>query len=185
MGAHAEPQLLSVEEYLERERSSAVRHEYLAGRLFAMAGTSDVHNTIALNVAAELRAQLRGGPCRVFISDMKLRIATADTFYYPDVFVTCDPADGERYFKERPRVIFEVLSPGTEATDRREKHLVYGQLESLRDYVLVSQDAQEVEHFRRQSANTPWDLRVHGPDAVVSLPSIGAELSVSEIYLGT
>lgn len=182
MSAHAHPRPLSPEEYLESEPAAAVRREYLAGQLYAMAGSSDRHNTIALNIAAELRARLKGGPCRVFITDMKILVRAAETFYYPDVFVTCDPADREPLYKEHPKVVFEVLSPTTEATDRREKLLVYRQLPSLDEYVLVSQDRRRVEVFRRAGG---WLPEVLVGEDVLRLESLGVELGLGEVYAGT
>ena len=183
MHAQTQPRPLSVAEYLERERSAKVRHEYLAGQLFALAGASEAHNTIALNIAAELRARLRGSPCRVFITDMKLRIRAADTFYYPDVFVTCNEADRERYYKEHPSVIFEVLSPGTESTDRREKFLLYRQLESLREFVLVNQDERVLEVYRRDRTGDGWSAEEVREGDRLRLESVGIELPLAEIYL--
>jgi len=116
---------LTVAEYLESEKSSPMRHEYLAGQVYAMGGTSATHNLIAGNVFARLRAHLRGRPCRVFISDMKVRIEAVDFFYYPDVLVICDPEDSEEYFKTRPCLIIEVASPTTALIDKREKLLAY------------------------------------------------------------
>ena len=84
---------ISPEDYLAGEALSPIRHEYVAGEVFTMAGATEEHATIALNLAALLRAQVRGGPCRVYIADMKLRVEAADAFFYPDVFVTCDPRD--------------------------------------------------------------------------------------------
>lgn len=182
MPAHPHPRPLSPEEYLASEPEAAVRREYLAGQLYAMAGSSDRHNTIALNVAAELRARLKGGPCRVFITDMKIRIREAETFYYPDVFVTCDPADREPLYKEHPKVVFEVLSPTTETTDRREKLLIYRQLASLEEYVLIGQDRRRVEVFRRAAGWLPEVLV--GEDAL-RLESLGVELALAEVYAGT
>ncbi len=183
MSAQAQSRPLSVTEYLERERAAEVRHEYLAGHVFALAGASEAHNTIALNIAAELRALLRGSPCRVFITDMKLRIRAAETFYYPDVFVTCHGADRERYYKEHPSVIFEVLSPGTEATDRREKFLLYRKLDSLREFVLVSQDQQQLEIYRRDAGGEDWSAETCREGEELQLESLGVELPLSEIYL--
>jgi Uma2 family endonuclease len=102
---------LSAEDYLALEQTSDIKHEYVAGQVFAMVGARDTHNTVALNIASRLMERLRGGPCCVFISDVKLRVEAADAFYYPDVFVTCDPRNIEPYFKRYPSVIVEVLSP--------------------------------------------------------------------------
>jgi len=123
---------LSEQEYLRGELSSEIRHEYVDGGVFAMAGAGEAHNLIAGNVFARLREFVRGGPCRVFISDMKLHVRTWKAYYYPDVMVTCDPADSQSHFKEQPVLVVEVLSPGTESTDRREKMLAYRTLSGLR-----------------------------------------------------
>lgn len=178
------PQSFSAEEYLEHEKNAPVRHEFLAGQIYAMAGASETHNIIALNVAAEVRAQLLGGPCRVFISDMKVRVREADTFYYPDVFVTCDAEDREPYYKERPRVVIEVLSPGTEAVDRREKLLIYRKLASLDEYVLVSQTRQRIEVYRRDRHDGSWPVTVYGAGDRLRFESIDVELPVAAVYAG-
>jgi Uma2 family endonuclease len=175
---------LTVEEYLEGELTANIRHEYIAGQVFAMAGASDVHNLIAGNIYARLRAHLRGSPCRAFISDMKAQVEAADTFYYPDVIVTCDPQDTEAYYKTRPCLIVEVLSPGTEAIDRREKLVVYRKLESLREYVLVAQDERRIEVYRRDLQGV-WHLETLGPDDELrfeSLPPGVLRMTMAEVY---
>src|SRR5687768_17178933 len=116
---------ITPDEYLEGERSSPVRHEYVAGRVFAMAGASDDHNRIAGSLFGEIYSHLRGKRCEAFTNDMKVRLPESDAFYYPDVLVACDPSDNNRYFRERPSHIFEVISPETERVDRREKMLAY------------------------------------------------------------
>ena len=111
-----ETYVLSVEDYLSEERLSEIRHEYVDGVVYAMAGASDVHNIIAGNLFAALHPYLRRGPCRIFMSDVKARLSLADKniFYYPDLMVTCDPRDTNAYFKDFPKVIIEVLSESTE-----------------------------------------------------------------------
>ena len=131
-------------EYLRAEERGEIRHEFVRGQLFDMVGGTDTHNLISLNIASGLREHLRGRPCRVFMADMKVRVAPADVYYYPDVFVTCDSRDQESYFKERPCLIVEVLSATTEGTDRREKFLAYELLQSLEEYLLVQQSRREV-----------------------------------------
>jgi Uma2 family endonuclease len=140
---------IGVADYLEGEQASPIRHEYVAGQVFAMAGAGANHNRISLNIAFHLRSATRGTPCGVFISDMKVRVAAHDAFYYPDVLLTCDPTDRESLYKGAPCLIAEVLSPSTEVTDRREKLLAYRALEALRYYLLVSQDRRLVELYRR------------------------------------
>src|SRR5438876_4814746 len=106
-------QFISEEEYLEGELHSEVRHEYVGGHVYAMAGASDDHNRIALNISSALHERLRGKRCEPFMVDMKLKIPGSQAFYYPDVLVACDPADKAKYFRERPMVVFEVLSSET------------------------------------------------------------------------
>jgi Uma2 family endonuclease len=149
MNAPAPMSPLSVEDYLLGEQQSSVRHEYVAGQVFAMAGAGEAHNRISLNLAFHLRAATRGTPCAVFISDMKVRVAAHDAFYYPDVLVGCDPSDDEPLYKHAPCLIAEVISPSTEVIDRREKLLAYRALASLRYYLLVSQDRRLAELYRR------------------------------------
>lgn len=158
---------LSEQDFLQGELSSEIRHEYVDGEVYAMAGAGEAHNLIAGNVFARLREFSRGGPCRVFISDMKLHVKTWKAYYYPDVMVTCDPADSQSHFKERPILVVEVLSPGTESTDRREKMLAYRTLSSLREYVLIATDKRQVEIYRRDEQDE-WQLAVtndHGKKA--------------------
>ncbi len=140
---------IPVQEYLEGEQGSDIRHEYLAGQVFAMAGAGEKHNRIAGNLFFHLRAAARGKECGVFISDMKVRVEHNDAYYYPDVMVTCDPQDTESLHKRLPCLIVEVLSPATEAIDRREKLIAYRTLPSLRYYLLVSQEKRQVECYTR------------------------------------
>ena len=172
---------LTVAEYLESEKSSPVRHEYLAGYVYAMTGTSAAHNLIAGNVFARLRAHLRGGPCRVFISDMKLRIEAINTFYYPDVMVTCDPEDREDYFKSRPSLIIEVSSPSTVVIDRREKLLAYQKIPNLREYILISQDEIKVEVYRRDQGGRWWEQTLER-EGELELESVGLKIELNDVY---
>jgi len=144
------PQLyISVAEYLASEKDSPVRHEYVDGQMYAMAGASDRHNRLALNLASRLNDHLNGGPCEVFIAAMKV-IVDPLVYYYPDVVVTCDPLGGDPYVRTQPHLILEVVSPSTERIDRHEKLFAYRRVPSLREYVLVLQDRMQVEVYRRQ-----------------------------------
>jgi Uma2 family endonuclease len=176
--------VLTVDEYLSGELKSEVRHEFLGGVVYAMAGTSEEHKTIAGNIFAALHAHLRGKPCRVFIVDMKVRlfIASEDLFYYPDLMVTCDPRDTDRYFKRHPNVLIEVLSPDTERTDRREKLFNYRGIDTLEEYVLVAQSKLEITQFRRAKQWEPEVLTQAGQQ--LELPSIGFALPLSNVYEG-
>ncbi|MCQ8105560.1 Uma2 family endonuclease [Methylomonas sp. SURF-2] len=122
---------LSAEDYLEMELSSPIKHEYVAGEIFAMTGTSDSHNTISQNLAFILREHLRGTPCRVFMSDLKLKVAAADAYFYPDLMVTCETAP-DIYFREQPKLVVEVSSDFSTKFDREHKYRMYQALESLR-----------------------------------------------------
>ncbi len=174
---------ISPDEYLEGERLAEVRHEYVDGRVYAMAGASDDHNRIAGNIFAELRERLRGHRCEPFINDMKVKIppAFADVYYYPDVLVACDPTDNARYFRERPTVIFEVLSTETERTDRREKAIAYRQIPTVEAYVLIEQERMAATILRRTEPGWRSNL-VEGPGSLLKLSDIGVEIPLERIY---
>lgn len=171
----------SVPDYLLAEQTSEIRHEYIGGDLYAMAGASEEHNFISLNIASALRAHLRGKPCKVFIHDMKAKVyAQLTLFYYPDVMVVCDPEDNDRYFKSKPRIVIEVVSESTRGTDEREKLMTFIQLPSLEEYVLVEQDQMKVTVHRRAVEWRAEDLE--GPEALLKLVSIGFEMPLSAVY---
>ena len=159
MNIPAQNPFISAEEYLQGEPASDIRHEYVSGQVFAMAGAGENHNRICLNIAYHLRAAARGKPCGVFISDMKVRVKQQDAYYYPDVLVACDPQDTEPHYKECPCLIAEVLSPATETTDRREKLHAYRTLPSLRYYLLVAQEQRRVECYFREDGER-WLFQV-------------------------
>ena len=175
---------LSIEDYLAQERDGDVRHEYIAGEIYAMVGASRSHNLIASNLHAALHNHLRGSPCRVFMNDMKVRIETGDRFYYPDILVSCSKIEDEpdEYYETQPVVIVEVLSPSTAMRDRLEKRLAYQRLVSLQEYVLVTQDAMQVEIYRRLSDG--WEREMCQADDSIHFRSIGFELPSQVIYEG-
>ncbi len=172
------------EEYLALERHAEFKSEYIDGRIVAMTGASAPHVTIVGNVSAELRARLRGGPCRAYASDMRLQIGGGRRYTYPDVVVAC----GEQKFLDgvldtltNPVLIVEVLSPSTEAYDRGEKSQHYRTIESLQEYVLVAQDRVSVERFVRQGKF--WILATFSDlDEEVELTSVGCSIPLREIY---
>jgi Uma2 family endonuclease len=176
------PPLLSVEDYLAGERLSEIRHEYVAGRVYAMAGASDDHNRIAGNIFSALHERLRGKRCEPFMSDMKLKIPGSQAFYYPDVLVACDPNDNAKYFRERPIVVFEVSSPETERTDQREKQFAYGLIPSLKAYVIVSQQKRELMVLRRAKGGGWRPEMIEGRGAILRLPELKTEIPLSRIY---
>ena len=148
-----------------------------------MAGTSRDHERIAINLCAELRAQLRGGPCEVVASNIKVRIrkGASQFFYYPDVTVDCGLASGDSLFAEEPRVIFEILSPETERLDRVEKWYNYQTLSSLRAYVLVDQLRLSVTVYHRKNGDWDMELLTRRED-MLQLPEIECAIPVRTIY---
>ena len=176
--------LISPEEYLEGEKLADVRHEYLAGVVYAMAGASKVHNEIGANIHIWLRTALRGKPCRTFNEGVQVRIQRAEdtVFYYPDVFVACDPRDTHDYYRDFPAVIFEVLSPDTTRFDWREKRWAYQTIETLQTYVLVDQFKPEVTVWQRGGEDAP--VKLTKPDDLLPLPGLGLSLPLAEIYAG-
>ena len=172
---------LSADAYLEGELKSDIRHEFVNGEVYAMAGAGEAHNLIALNVASRLRAAVRGGSCRVFISAMRVRVAAWNAFYCPDIVLTCDPSDTHSYFKEHPCLIAEVLSPSTEGTDRREKMLAYRTLPSLSEYVLISQDTRLIEVYRCDNDGA-WSVASLDEADLMRLECVGVSMTLDDVY---
>lgn len=181
MTALAQPKF-GAEDYLAWEANQPVKHEYLAGEVFAMAGGSDAHVTVSLNLASALRSHLRGTPCRTYIADMKLRVAAADAYFYPDVFVTCSAADAQQpQEKAEPVLVAEVLSPSTEAFDRGGKFAAYRSLPSLQEYLLIDPDRRSVEVYRRDTSGH-WVLYPYSGDEVLELGSVHLSLPLAQVF---
>lgn len=173
---------ISPEEYLEGEKVSQVKHEYIDGEVYAMAGASDAHVTITGNLFSLLRNHVRGSGCRVYMADMKAQIQAINRYYYPDVMVTCDTQDREfEYFKSSPCLIVEVLSGSTEAFDRGKKFTDYRHLQPLQEYVLISQDTMSVECFRRNEERR-WVLYPYEKGEEVHLASVDFRFCIATIY---
>jgi Uma2 family endonuclease len=172
-------------EYLALERSSQVKHEFMAGEVYAMSGASEPHNLITTSTIAILYNQLRGRPCKVYGSDMKVRTPATGSYAYPDITVVCGEAhfaDDQRDVLLNPTVIIEVISPSTERYDRGRKFQHYRELKSLQEYILIAQDSPRIERFVRQE-NLFWQFNeAHGIDAALELSSIGCTLTLAEIY---
>lgn len=181
--------VLTGEQYLEIERFSEIRHEYLDGLVYAMAGESPDHSTICYNLNGITHAQLRNKPCRGFSPNMKVRAGLGGLYAYPDLMIVC----GEAKFHDKhgdvllnPIVIFEVLSPSTEKYDRGEKFRRYStQIESLQDYVMVSQDQARIEHHHRQTDGMWTATEVKGLDEGLVLSSIDCRIPLAEVYQHT
>ena len=175
----------SFAEYLRLEAASDTKNEYFNGHILAMAGGTAEHGFLAMAVASELRAQLRGKPCQPCSSDVRIRIPATGLATYPDVSVVCGPPTRDHEDVDsitNPTVIVEVLSKSTEAYDRGEKFHQYRRLVSMRDYVLVCQGIARIEHFERTVNG--WVLHSAGPGESIGLKSIGCELSVDAVYEG-
>ncbi len=172
---------LSVEDYLEMEKTATVRHEYVAGEVYAMVGVSRRHSRIAGNVFRLLAVAAAGSSCRVHQSDMKLQID--DVFYYPDVMVACEDEPEDPYYEDSPCLVVEVVSPSTESTDRREKLAAYKRIPGLKAYLIVDQARMRVErHFRDEEG--AWRRGDLVDEGRFSIPRPETSLSLAEIYEG-
>jgi Uma2 family endonuclease len=184
MSAVPKAPYISPEEYLALERESEIRHEYFRGEMFAMSGGTRVHSLIATNLIGALWVALDGLPCEPHGSDMRIKISATGLYTYPDVSVVCgEPGfdDGRKDTLLNPVVVAEVLSPKTEAYDRGDKFANYRRIESLREYILISQDRVLVERFVRHGEE--WLLtEINNLEESLRLDSIGCQISVRSIY---
>jgi len=169
---------LSPEDYLVEETNSEVRHQYVGGATGRMTNDTARHNRVVGNLFSIIKKTLEHSDCQTFISDMKVRAASA--FYYPDVVVTCEPLAPEAVYLDKPKLIIEVLSKSTEGRDRLEKWTAYRTLEPLQEYVLVAQGRHEIDVYRRTSDG--WKQISFGADETLELECIGLEIPMAEIY---
>ncbi len=177
--------LLSPDEYLVRERAAERKSEYFRGEVFAMAGASPAHVLIVTNIAAALHGQLRDRPCRVYTTDLRVKVSASGLYTYPDVVVIC----GELLFDDalkdtalNPTLILEVLSDSTKDYDRGEKFEQYRKIPSFAEYVLIAQDHCHVEHFVKQ-ANGDWLLsETEQIEDALNLPTINGTLRLAAVY---
>ena len=174
---------MSPEEYLEFEHHSDIKHEYIDGEVYAMAGTTKAHNTISLNLAILFREKLKDSGCRTFMADIKVNISNQKRFFYPDIIVTCDDNDDiNAYDIKFPKIIVEVLSESTERFDRGKKFQYYRTIPSLQEYILISSQEYLIESFRR-TKNDLWTLQTYeGLDAILRIESLAIDAPLSEIY---
>ncbi len=177
----------TVEEYLELEKSSDIRHEYVDGQIYAMSGASKRHNRIAGRIYARLERFLSTAQCQPYINEVKVKI-NPKLYYYPDVVVTCeetadDPDDD--YFIASPILIVEVLSPSTQDIDNREKKRAYQTLPALQEYFVVAQAEMRIEAYRHQQPGETWTGELYAdPNDIITFKSVGLTLSIAEIYQG-
>lgn len=176
---------ISEEEYLTIERVADYKSEYVNGEIFAMTGASRKHNLIALSIAGELRQQLKGKPCEVYPGEMRVKAPAARSYVYPDVVVVCgEPQSEDDYFDTllNPTLVVEVLSKSTESYNRLAKSSFYRTIESLSEYLLVSQEEYRVEQYLKQ-ADGRWLLAdVRSLEGLIVLESIGCSLALKDIY---
>ncbi len=185
MSAARKIQLTSIDDYLAGELASPIKHEYLGGYIYAMAGARNLHNLIGTNVIGTLHARLKGKKCRPFNSDTKIRVRLPShvRFYYPDASVICRPNPPEDSFQDEPSVLFEVLSNKTRRLDEGEKKDAYLTIPSLSVYVLVEQDAPVLTVYRR-SKQGDFVREVYEAAALLPLPEVEIDLPLADIYDG-
>lgn len=174
---------MTPEEYLEFEKTSEIRHEYIDGELYAMAGASKFHNIISGNLYILLRNKLRNSGCTAFIADVKVKLQQDRKFFYPDLLVTCDPADdSDEIFVRNPKLIIEVLSPATQNFDKTQKFQYYRTIPSLEEYLLIETQKPYLECFRRQTQDI-WTVQFYeGMGAIANLESLNIHAPLTEIY---
>ena len=186
MSAFAEIPYFTPQEYLERDHIAEYKSEYFDGSIVAMSGASPDHDRVAVNILANLHAQLSGKSCEPFTSNMRVSVPACNRYYYPDVTVACDDLQFESISGvkslQNPVVVFEVLSDSTERTDRGEKLICYQTIPSLEVYAIVSQKTPLVQVYERQSDDS-WRYSLHqGVDATLSFPAIDCRLRLADIY---
>lgn len=169
--------LISEQDYLQGEMLAETKHELINGQVYAMAGASEDHNLISLNVASELRHYLKGTACRTFMVEMKVKVGL--DFFYPDVMVVCQQDNTNDYYKTAPVIIVEVLSKSTRRFDKINKRLHYQQIPSLEDYVLIEQDSAEIEVFSKQNH---WQSAYYYLGDEITFTSLGVTVRVEDIY---
>ena len=179
----AAQELMSVADYLEWEKSAEIRHEYVGGVIYDMAGGTNAHSYISSNVLISLGGQLSGKKCRALNSDTKLRIIYPPhtRFYYPDAMVVCQPGPPLQHFQDHPSVIVEVASASTRRTDSAEKREAYLLIPTLNVYIMIEQDEAVALVWRRGEQGFVSEA-YHGLDAVIELPEIEARLALAKVY---
>mgnify|MGYP001096595474 CR=1 FL=1 len=187
MSALRETRFISLEDYLAIDRDSPERHEFRNGELFCKGGAQPEHNAICLNLGSELRAQLRGGLCRAFPSDQRVKVNAGSPYLYPDLSMACESRfvviNGLRTLVN-PVLVVEVMSPSTAENDRGAKFLQYQTITSLRDYVLIDSTELAVLHYRKRPSC--WEPRlIDRLDAELTLDDPAIAVSLAEIYLDT
>ena len=175
--------IVTEQEYLEMEKASSIKHEFVDGYIFAMVGSSRAHNKIAMNIGSSIHQHLKDAPCDVYMSDVRLKIEHLSSYYYPDIMVGCSREEDD-YCLSKPCLIIEVLSPSTASTDRREKLLAYQSIPSLKDYCLINQSECKVEKYTREQEGRSWILNVYEQAENIPFACVDVEMSMQAIYDG-
>jgi Uma2 family endonuclease len=182
MIATPQPLAMSIAEYLEWEPLQELRYEYIHGTVIAMTGGSIPHNDIALNLYRALYPQVQSNGCRINVADVKVEVSSSSPYYYPDVVVTCDPRDRTAHKLLRyPKLIVEVLSPGTEAKDRGEKFAHYRSSPTLEEYILIESEKVGVDCYRRGEGRL-WLYYPYTAGDVITLESVGFSFPIALLY---
>ena len=170
-------QPISEDDYLQGELLAETKHEYIDGQVHAMAGGSENHNLLSVNIATELKTRLKGTPCRIFIADMKVKVGA--NFFYPDVMVVCQEDNDSEYYKTAPVIIIEVLSKSTRRFDQTDKRLRCQRIPSLEEYVLIEQDKGEIQVFSKKDQ---WQSFYYYLGDNITFSSLGVTVGVEDIY---
>ncbi len=170
-------QPISETDYLQGELLAETKHEYIDGQVHAMAGASENHNLLSVNIATELKTRLKGTPCRIFIADMKVKVGA--NFFYPDVMVVCQEDNDNEYYKTAPVIIVEVLSKSTRRFDQTDKRLRCQRIPSLEEYVLIEQDKGEIQVFSKKDQ---WQSFYYYLGDDITFSSLGVTVRVEDIY---
>lgn len=172
-------EFISEDDYLKNELHSEIKHEFIDGCVYAMAGASDNHNKISSNVLVELKTALKkkNSACVAYIADMRLK--QGSKYYYPDVMVVCNADNKDKYNKTAPVILVEVLSDSTRKKDLTTKRFYYQNIPSLKEYVLIEQDKAEIQVCRRKEH---WQSRYYYLGDEITFESIGVTISVEDIY---
>jgi Uma2 family endonuclease len=178
---------MSAPEYFAWEAEQTERHDYYHGEVFAMAGGSDAHNTATGNAFVAIKSHLRGTPCRVFMSDMRLELAHNSHYSYPDVFVTCDPRDATAeasHLKKYPKLVVEVLSPTTSEYDQGRKFEQYRKIAGLDEVLFIDPERRSIELYQRTQQEHQWLLTAAPEGGNVHLRSVDMDLSMATVFEG-
>jgi Uma2 family endonuclease len=174
---------LTPEDYLRLEESGEIKHEYVDGEIYAMAGASRRHNMIAINATLRLKGQARGTGCEAYTSDVKIYVAEQNSFYYPDAMLVCAEDDDHSHYVTRPCIVVEVISPSTASIDRREKLMAYRKIASLSAYLMVEADRRQVDYVLRGADGT-WRSGTLEENDILNLNCAGhpVALCLDDIY---